>query len=447
MNKTSRSARRVTAALGVAAMATGTLAVLSAPSALAAPLNPPRVVLDTDWTTAAVGGIGSVANGGGSGTIDLTGVRGDVTGAYLAWHGIGDDYDNPDITMNAHAVSGTPQGLSGSNCWGRTSSQTFVADVSSIVQPTGNGQYELAGLGDFGDAEGAVLVVTYDDSDTTNDRDLYLAFGNDSNIDENLGDPGGWDDTVPGVAYHGGNANLTLAVADGQNAGPGDDGDLLVTAAGRQHAIYEADDPHGLWDSRSGVPDAGHSRSGADSLFDVASFDVTPVMGRVGTRDLTVSAQQQGDCLGLVMAAVDVTSEGPVTVSVSPSTVTEGTAPLASGRKTTLARSYVVLSNRRARDTTLVMHVNPGTATRSSDYRTKIETVTIPAGRLRSSFPVGVVPDSRPEPNEDYSVLIDSASVRVGTGEAIGTIIDDDSPTVQPSSLSLTAPGLSGGDR
>jgi len=60
------------------------IALFCAPAAWAEPVTESFTVPATDWTSAGVGGIGTV----GTGTIALSGVSGSVTGAYLYWHGI-----------------------------------------------------------------------------------------------------------------------------------------------------------------------------------------------------------------------------------------------------------------------------------------------------------------------------------------------------------------------
>ena len=51
--------------------------------ASATPIQNMRTETNVDWTSAGIGGVG-----GGSGTINLTGVSGPILKAFLYWHGI-----------------------------------------------------------------------------------------------------------------------------------------------------------------------------------------------------------------------------------------------------------------------------------------------------------------------------------------------------------------------
>ena len=84
-------------------------------------------------------------------------------------------------------ITGTNIGFSSDNCWGYRNSQAYQADVTEFV--TGIGLYELTGFGRDPyylqkaiNTNGASLVVTYDDGDDTNNRDIAVFSGNDSNI-------------------------------------------------------------------------------------------------------------------------------------------------------------------------------------------------------------------------------------------------------------------------
>ncbi len=401
-------------------------------------------VANTDWTSAGVGGVGSASVGGGTGTISISGVSGTVTGAYLTWSGIGPNvgstdfpdyegtYNNPNITVNGSPVAGTSEGESGSNCWGDTAySRTYLADVTSIVKAQGgNGNYDLAGLGAGGDANGADLVVTYKDSDTTNNRDLYLYYGNDTDADNYPGEDNVWSDALTDLNYQGGVARLQLGVADGQDFGNPDDGTLNVTGDGGTVAF--ADDPsnNGLWDGTT-VTDAGHSRAPNGSLYDVENFDVTGAFGANGVQDLHLDSDLVNDCHSLDRVAVDIQATGdqpppPQTVSVSPASVTEGTAPLPKGKVTKMVFK-VTLSAKSTTDTTVTLETQDGTATAPDDYRSTTRTITIPAGKRAKTFKVSVIPDSTPESNEAFYAVITSASIPVATNAAVGEIIDDDS--------------------
>ena len=55
----------------------------------------------------------------------------------------------------------------------------------------------------------------FDDGDDSNNRDVVLFHGNDSNI-ANPFDADGWDVTLPGINYDTGAARMELHVSDGQ---------------------------------------------------------------------------------------------------------------------------------------------------------------------------------------------------------------------------------------
>jgi hypothetical protein len=135
-----------------------------------------------------VAGIAGV--GGGSGTITVAGVSGTVTRAYLYWHGIsvgtGAVYANATVSINGNSVTGLTLGDATTNCWGEGSSRAFEANVTAFV--TGNGAYTITGLsnGTGYNANGASLVVIFDDGNAANNRDLAFFTGNDSNIEQSF---------------------------------------------------------------------------------------------------------------------------------------------------------------------------------------------------------------------------------------------------------------------
>lgn len=421
-------------ALGAFVASAGFAAI--APSAGATPVLRQVNVPNTDWTSAGVGGIGS----GDTGTITIGGISGTVTGAWLTWNGIGDpsgSYNNPNVVLNGTPVTGTSQGESGSNCWGDAmTSRTYLADVKAIAKATVNGSYTISGLSTGGNANGAHLVVTYDDGNATNNRDLYLFYGNDSDASGFPGEDTVWHDVLDGLNYVGGQAFVQLAVSDGQDFGNPDDGAVSFTGAGGTTTFGDDASTGFLWDGAS-VPDMGHSRATNGSLYDLKTFDITGALGAPGVQNVTLDATLTNDCHAVTMAAVDLPVSGnqpppPVTVSVSPASTTEGTSPLAQGKFTHLV-FRVVLSARSTADQTVTLVTEDGTAGAPADYRPRTRTVTIPAGDRAATFKVNVVPDNVSESDEYMYAVIDSASVPITTGTAVGTIVDDDSGTTGPS--------------
>ena len=182
------------------------------------PISHTRTLSNVDYVVGGVCGVG-----GGSGTITIAGVSGTVTHAYLYWHGInntgvGAEYNNPIVTINGNSVTGTSLGDATTNCWGDGSSRAFEADVTAFV--AGNRPYTIAGLSDcLGcNANGASLVVVFDDGNPANNRDLVFFTGNDSNIAAGFpGEDDGWHATLPGIAYAGGMVKAIFHAADGQD--------------------------------------------------------------------------------------------------------------------------------------------------------------------------------------------------------------------------------------
>ena len=188
------------------------LLLLSAP-AFAVQLGHYITATGVDWTSAGVGGLGEP----GSGEIQISDIPAGATvqSAYLFWHGIdfgGDDvepdtYDEASVSLNGLAVNGVSLGDTNTNCWPEDqligTSRGYRANVSSIV--TGNGVYLISGTtdGDQGlarhNANGASLVVIYDDGDPANDRDLAFFAGNDANRSMGYsGEDDGWiSNTAP----------------------------------------------------------------------------------------------------------------------------------------------------------------------------------------------------------------------------------------------------------
>ncbi len=279
----------------------GAVALVCAPAAWAEPVTQSITVQQTDWTSAGVGGIGTT----GAGDITLAGVTGTVTGAYLYWHGIdqsGGIYDNPTASFDGNPVTGDLLGGAPTNCWGDGESRAYRADVTAFV--SGDGTYSLADLAAGGaqyNVNGASLIVTYDDANAANNRDIVIFDGNDSsNADPSFpADPDGWDATLSGINYGGGTVGLQLHVGDGQDFS--DDSVSFTTVNG----AFNLPDDSTLYDGFS-VPDEGNGRDGA--LWDIHDIDITSAFGGVPANvDLTLSGMDSsGDCLALIAVVVDL---------------------------------------------------------------------------------------------------------------------------------------------
>jgi hypothetical protein len=254
----------------------------------------------TDWVAAGVGGMRNV----GSGSIQVSGVSGTVTKAYLYWHGPTNSTSpaaNASVSVNNVPLTNvTNIGFSNNNCWGFQNSQAYRADVTSIV--TGNGTYSLTNFGkgssstaNTANTNGASLIVFFNDLDSTNNRDVVLFDGNDSNISNDF-DANGWNVTLSGITYTSGTANLQLHVADGQaytDAALILNGTTLVPTG----AIFQG----------TSVPSANNGPTGNGSLWDIKTFNVTSFLNpEANPNTLSLTSGVAGDCLGLVVAIVDL---------------------------------------------------------------------------------------------------------------------------------------------
>lgn len=242
---------------------------------------------NTDFVMSGVG-----MRDSGSGTLSVSGVSGPVTKAVLYWHGPTNSTDplaNASVTFDGNDIRGANIGLASDNCWGYANSQAYFADVTPFV--SGDGNYALSNFTKNNNninINGAGLIVFHDDGDDTNNRDLVVFHGNDSTINSPY-DPEGWDVTLNGITYSGGNANMRFFVSDGQIF---QDSTVFVngTAITVGNQIFDGNV-------------AGPSFNG--TLWDVASFDITSLLNP-GNNNLNLTCGHLSDCLSLVMLGIDL---------------------------------------------------------------------------------------------------------------------------------------------
>ena len=246
--------------------------------------------------------------GDGTGSITVSGVTGTVRRALLYWNGPTNSEDpnaNAAVSFAGTPVTGTNIGIASDNCWGYVNSHSYRADVTALVGE--DGAYSLAAFvkrddsnNVVADINGVALVVFYTDATQSDDRNVVLWSGNDSNIPFGA-DPAGWDETLTGVPYSGGSASLDFVVGDGQNFA---DGALVVngTTVAPAGSVFDGD---------TGPNYSGNDAGVTGSLWDVKSFDISSVLSG-GSNNLHVTSDASSDCLSLVVAAANVPASAPV---------------------------------------------------------------------------------------------------------------------------------------
>ncbi len=269
--------------------------------------------------------VGEFGQGGmrGSGTssIDISGITGPVLHAFLYWHGPTNSTNpnsNASVTFKGSPVTGTNIGTASDNNWGFLNSQSYRADVTALV--SGNGTYTLSNFikentpsacspetlppttDCVADINGVALIVFYDDGNASNDRNVVLWNGNDSNQSSAFDSDTAWGETISGVEYPGsGSASLDLVVGDGQSFA---DGALDVngTPVAGSGAVFQGD---------TGPNYSGNGSGVTGSLWDVKSFDITSLLSN-GSNDLHITSPAVEDALSLVVAIANVPASAPV---------------------------------------------------------------------------------------------------------------------------------------
>ncbi len=295
--------------------------------AAATPIEHSFTFQDVDWASGGVAGVGDR----GRGTIEISGIEGEVVQAFFYWHGINRDreapYDNPIVTFEGQQFAGTMLGDGGTNCWPDREngiSRAYRADVTRMIH--GDGEYSFSGLtdgsdevdGDRFDANGASLIVVFRPEDGAPTRDLVIFDGNDSSHPEGHPDQHpGWNAVLGPISYQGGDVMAEFHVADGQWHPENERGEgvTFVTPNG---SITLPDEDR-LWSGHS-LPNEGRSRArdfrqfeaegrlrrGRGHLWDLHEFDITPAFGGV-SGDITLELSgmtQPRDCKALIALAI-----------------------------------------------------------------------------------------------------------------------------------------------
>src|SRR5215212_4849411 len=125
-----------------------------------------------------------------------------------------------------------------------------------------------------------------------------------------------------------------------------------------------------------------------------------------------------------------VDDDGP-TISIDDVSVTEGN----SGTKA--ATFTLTLSGPSVEAIAIRAITTPGTATASGDYNSLNLVVTFQPGTVTRTFDVGIIGDTNLESNETFFVnLSDPFGTTIADGEAVGTILDDDTLLMLEESVS-----------
>eukprot|EP01083_Nonionella_stella_P261165 889559_1 len=250
----------------------------------AAELTLRHIIYDTDIATTGAGD-GSFTQVGSTytATISFGGVSGTVNEAYLYWYELTiNEVTTSSITFNGQTIIGNDIGIGSTNCLGSGVSQVFLADITSFVTgaPT---SYTISDIppatispkASFRNTHinGFSLVVFFDDGDDSNNNDVVLYDGNDSNI-ESPYDPAGWNIILEGIQFPAsGTAGLELHISDGQSYS---DGSVVIN--GNSQTLT--------------------ANGNQGNLFDIVNFDVTGFMTPSAENTLTIThtVSTGGDC-------------------------------------------------------------------------------------------------------------------------------------------------------
>ena len=277
---------------GASFFSVAAITLFTATTANANKLTYYTTIFNTNYATADIG-----LRDVGAGTLAVSGISGTVTDSLLYWHGPTNSTDanvNANVNFNGTNTTGTNIGFSADNFWSSLNSQAYRANVTSLV--SGDGNYSLNNFQKTNaQINGASLFTFYNSGLTTGKRDVVLFNGNDSNF-AYQNDPAGWNFTLSGINYSGGNAFLTMYVSDGQDFGPNDDGTLRVNGVAlATGGIFQGSSPR--------APGAGVSNG---SLTDVEQFDITSFL-TPGMNSLNITLDAGfDDALSAVVAAVDL---------------------------------------------------------------------------------------------------------------------------------------------
>lgn len=417
-----KSLTHVTAFIGV-------LGILAAPreKAWANEVTHRETIYNTDYVSASVGGLRNTATA----SLRLAGVSGPVSKAYLYWHGPMNSTNplaNATIKFSGQTITGVNIGYSDDNCWGFNNSQAYRADVTPIVAKNRNASYSLASYVKQGtniNANGASLLVFYNDSNTNNNRDIVLFDGNDSNAD-NFYDAAGWNVSLGGLSYAAGTAIVQMHVSDGQTY---EDAALLING-------YEVEGRGQVFQGNT-VTAANNGPGSTGRLWDVISFDVTSLLA-AGSNSVDIThaylgtgGRAKGDCVSLVAAVIDLPagSAPPPPAANTPPSVT-GTPEISTSSPEPITLQAQALDN-DGDALTYIIRINDAVA----------QTGTIPAGSPATTGPLTVNASFNPGRHTVQFTVNDG--VTSGSFTTIVNVTDDQPPVLNvPANMTVpSAPG------
>jgi hypothetical protein len=255
------------------------------------PMSYYKTFKETDFVSAGVGGLRDI----GVGTINLPSSFSfkSVKTALLYWHGMSNSPSGAgqQITVNSSRVTGVKIGLS--YAFGFANSQAYRADITTLL---GSSSGRAINLSEFGNLNpnGASIIVFYDDGNSSNNRDVVVFDGNDSNrgfagipgLPEAPFDQTDWTVTLEGVNYIRENAFLQLHVSDGDSS---PDGSIIVWPA----SIVTG--PH-IFNGTS-VPGGGQ--------WDIMDFEINSALFP-GLNTVELFSRYESDLLNLIVAMYDL---------------------------------------------------------------------------------------------------------------------------------------------
>ena len=161
------------------------------------------------------------------------------------------------------------------------------------------------------------------------------------------------------------------------------------------------------------------------------------------TKEVTVSVT--GDTTGepdeTVLVSLSAATNARIGTATGTGTITDDDSPAVSIESVSVDEGdsgrtnlvFPVTLSRAAAQEIQVAYADSGigTATTGTDYRTLSPgTLTFGIGETRETITVEVIGDTTPESNETVEVVLTGVNAPIRTGAAIGTITNDDGPTV-----------------